>query len=133
MKNVAAGDKRSAQLERIAQARFNEALKTASWLAANNRIASDKETFDNVVKALSTFELGQISKVAEQMFPGKQVKTASTVSETVKEASKDTHSIPAVMMESKPAGADDFQKRLQNQFTIGNSKFDQALTLYGEK
>lgn len=132
LKNVAAGDKRAAQLERIAQARFNEALKTASWLASSGRIPADKDAFDNVVKALSGFELGQIAKVAEQMFPGRTVKTASTSSE-VKEASKDVHTIPAVMMESKQAGSDDFSKRLQAQFTIGNKSFDEKLTIYGEK
>lgn len=132
LKNVAAKQKRDVQLERIAQARFQEALKTASWLSSNGRIASDKETFDNVVKALSSFELGQIAKVAEQMFPGKTVKTASSTPE-VKEASKTSHAIPAIVLESKQSGSDDLAKKLSSQFTIGNKNFDEKLTIYGEK
>jgi hypothetical protein len=69
--------KRQQQLERIAQARKDEAVRTAAWLVASSRVANDKETFDSVVTALQGFETDQIQAQAERMFPAKQTKTAS--------------------------------------------------------
>lgn len=103
--------KRELQLNRIAAARETEAIKTASWLAANGRIASDKAAFDNVVKALSAFEIGQIPTVAEQMFPAKAVKTAASSQET-KEASAQGFSIPTIVQPSKINSSDDLVKNL---------------------
>ena len=107
---------REVQLERIAAARRNEAVQTASWLVANNRIASDRETFDNVVKALMTFEVGQIAKTAESMFPAKQVKTAAVNVTEVKEAG---HVVPGIsVMESKVQAGETLQEKLIRNFAL---------------
>ena len=132
LKNVQ--QKRQVQMDRIAQARTNEAIQTTAWLVANNRVASDKGTFNAVVKALSAFETDQIAKTAEVMFPAKQVKTASNATNRPVEASG--YGIPAIVQESTPLasnGVDDLQSKLSSTFTIGNSKFDKELTIYGEK
>ena len=122
--------KRDVQIDRIANARKNEAIQTAAWLSSNKRIASDKDTFDMVVKSLMNFETDQIQTVASRMFPEKSVKTASN-----DKMVSTGHSIPAIVQESKPMGSDgdDLTTRLSSSFTIGNSKFDKELTIYGEK
>jgi len=122
--------KRQVQMDRIANARKNEAIQTAAWLASNKRIASDKETFDTVVQSLMGFETDQIQVVAGRMFPEKTVKTASAEKTVVT-----GHGIPAIVQESKPMGSDsdNLATRLASSFTIGNSKFDKELTIYGEK
>jgi hypothetical protein len=121
--------KRDSQLDRIAQARKNEAIQTTAYLASQGRIASDKNTFDNVVKALEVFEIDQISQVAETMFP---IKTASVKKE---EKTVEGHNVPGIgIMEPKTASTEnDFQKKLSSAFTIGNKQFDESLTIYGEK
>ena len=107
---------REVQLERIASARRNEAVQTASWLVANNRISGDRETFDNVVKALMSFEVGQISKTAESMFPAKQVKTASVHVTEIKEAG---HTVPGIsVMESKTQSGETLQEKLIRNFAL---------------
>ncbi|MFA7219354.1 MAG: hypothetical protein WC119_02500 [Synergistaceae bacterium] len=124
--------KRQVQLDRIAQARKNEAIQTAAWLVANQRIASDKDTFKTVVSALTSFETDQIQTQAELMFPERKVKTASASQTTVATG----HSIPAIVQEATKLtapGSDDLTSKLQSAFTIGNSKFDKDLTIYGEK
>jgi hypothetical protein len=121
--------KRQNQLDKISQARKNEAVQAAAWLVANNRIDSDKVTFDNVVTALMSFEADNISVVASSMFPEKTVRKASAKTET-----SEGYSIPAIVQQSVPVvGGDDLQTRLASSFTIGNSKFDKDLTIYGEK
>jgi hypothetical protein len=122
--------KRQVQLDRIAQARKNEAVQTTAWLVANNRIASDKETFDTVVQSLMNFETDQIQAKASAMFPEKTVKMSAT--QTEKNAG---YSIPAIVQEPTQMmdGSGDLTKKLASSFTIGNSKFDEALTIYGEK
>jgi len=121
--------KRQNQLDKISQARKNEAVQAAAWLVANNRIDSDKVTFDNVVTALMAFEADNISVVASSMFPEKTVRKASVKTET-----SEGYSIPAIVQQSAPVnGGDDLQTRLASSFTIGNSKFDKALTMYGDK
>ena len=113
--NVAA-QKRAQQIERIAQARREEAVRTAAWLASNGRIASDKLTFDNVVSALSNFEIDKIASVAESMFP---VKTASKEDVMVKEAG---NGIPAIVLESTALSekSESFEDKLKGSFTIGS-------------
>jgi len=120
--------KRQNQLDKISQARKNEAVQAAAWLVANNRIDSDKTTFDNVVTALMSFEADNISVVASSMFPEKTVRKASAKTEA-----SEGYSIPAIVQQSTQSGGDDLQTRLASSFTIGNSKFDKALTMYGDK
>jgi len=125
--------KRQVQLDRIAQARKNEAVQTAAWLVANQRVAKDKDTFDTVVQALMGFETDQIQVMANRMFPETTIKTAEAQSGQTVEAG---YSIPAIVQESTPmvtAGVNDLQSQLENSFTIGNTKFDKDLTIYGEK
>ena len=130
LKNVQ--QKRDQQLERISKARESEAIKTAAWLASNQRIAADRSTFNAVVKALTAFEIDQIPTMADSLFPERTVRTAAKESTKTVEASG--HQVPAIVLESKSAqGSDDFMSKLQAQFTIGNSKFDKDLTAYGEK
>lgn len=123
---------RQMQLDKISNARKEEAIKTTAWLVANNRIDNDKETFDNVVKALMAFEADKIEHIASSMFPSKISKQASK--ESSKESSKDAgYGIPAIVQESSVNEDNDLQTRLANSFTIGNSKFDKDLTIYGDK
>jgi Zn ribbon nucleic-acid-binding protein len=125
LKNVE--QKRQVQMDRIAQARQNEAIQTAAYLTSNNRIANDRETFDDVVEALKAFPTDEIRAKADRMFPMKK-----TAKKAV--ASNEGHSIPAIIQESKTTQeGDDLQNRLASAFTIGNSHFDQNLTIYGEK
>ena len=126
--------KRQVQMDRISQARKNEAIQATAWLVANRRIASDKDTFNIVVQSLMGFETDQISTTADRMFPEKEIKTASAKPAQTVEASG--HSIPAIILEPKPmatGGSDELTNRLSNAFTIGNTKFDKDLTIYGEK
>ena len=125
--------KRQVQLERISQARRNEAIQTTAWLVANHRVPNDKETFNTVVTALMGFETDQINVVAGRMFPEKTVKTSSAPTEKSVNVG---HSIPAIVQEPTPishGGADELTQKLSNSFTIGNTKFDKDLTIYGEK
>jgi len=130
LKNVQ--QQRSEQLNKISRARELKAISTASFLVANKRIGNDEVTFNAVVKALSAFEIDHISNIADKMFPERSVKTAATVAPKTTEASG--HTIPAIVLESKTEGdKDSLQKRLSSAFTIGNTKFDNSLTMYGEK
>jgi transcription elongation factor Elf1 len=115
--------KRNEQLERIATARRDEALRTTAWLASNGRIASDKATFDNVVKALENFEVDKIASTAESMFPKKAVKTAST-EQVVKTAGV---GLPAIVLEGTPNQEATFQDKLEGAFTIGSHNLNNKL------
>ena len=56
--------------------------------------------------------------------------------ETIAESTKIAeagHTIPAIDMESKAPSSDTFVNKLSKAFTIGNTKFDENLTIYGEK
>ena len=132
LKNVQ--QKRQVQMDRIAAARREEARNTAAWLMASGRIENNKETFESVVTALSSFEIDKIATVADQMFPEskKQTKQASTKSQ---EAHKTGHSIPGIVLESKETTdpVEDLASRLSKAFTIGNREFDHNLTVYGER
>jgi intein/homing endonuclease len=130
LKNVKA--QREGQMDKIVRAREQQAMKVVSWLVANKRVPSDMETFDYTVKALAGFEIDKIATVAEKMFPERAEKSVRT--SPVTEKTVEAHSIPAIVLESKSNDSgNDFQKRLANAFTIGNSKFDSNLTMYGEK
>lgn len=132
LKNVKA--QREGQMDKIARAREQQAMKVTSWLVANKRVPSDMETFDYTVKALATFEIDKIASVANKMFPEKSVRTASTQTQEAGKTVEAGHTLPAIVIESKSNdGGNDLQKRLAGAFTIGNSKFDESLTLYGEK
>ena len=116
--------KKEVQLERIATARREAARDTAAWLAANGRIASDRSTYDNVIKALSSFEIDKIAEAADKMFPEKAKKTVTAST---------GHSIPAIVLESKVSAQNDLQTQLTKSFTIGNKSFDHALTIYKDE
>ena len=116
--------KRNEQLERIATARREEALRTAAWLAANSRIASDKATFDNVASALANFEVDKIASVADSMFPARAVKTASTQN-VVKTAGV---GLPAIVVSHQaPVQEQTFQNKLEGAFTIGSMLLNEKL------
>ena len=123
LKNVQ--QKRTVQMDRIAQARKMEAVKVASKLLATKRI--DEGAYDDVVDALSNFEIDKIASTADKMFP-KQIRTAST--------NVATFATPPVM-ESKELSSSDpmgeFANKLSRHFTIGNKSFDENLTRYGDK
>ena len=116
---MVSAQKRQVQMERIAMARREAARDTAAWLAANQRIASDKSTFDSVVTALSSFEIDKIQTVAEQMFPEVKV---------TKQASKQVvgHAIPAIVMASKSIenSQESLSDRLGKAFTVGSTKLN---------
>lgn len=114
--------KRDQQLERIASARREEALRTTAWLAANGRISSDKSTFDNVVTALATFEVDKIASAADQMFPV-IIKTASTQN-VVRTAGT---GLPAIVISSQPSQEKSFGDKLAGAFTIGSNLLNNKL------
>jgi hypothetical protein len=122
---------REDQLSKIASAREKKANQVVSWLVANKRIDGDLETFENAVKALAGFEIDKIVTVAEKLFPAKSVKTSSVENSQTKTAG--THSIPAIVLESKQNDEPTLASKLSSNFTIGNSQFDKDLTIYGEK
>ena len=126
---------RADQLNKIAAAREKQAMKVASWLVGNGRIANDLDAFEATVKALSAFEIDKIVTVASMLFPAKTVKTSA--SQTTVKTAEESHGIPAIVMESKNKttedNREDFVKKLAGAFTIGNRDFDQKLTIYGEK
>jgi len=121
--------KRNQQIERIASARKEEARNTAAWLAASGRIANDRETFNNVVTALSTFEVDRIASIAETMFPARQTKTASA-GNAVKTAG---YSVPAIVLESTPPQEQSLQDKLSSTFTMGTQQLDKTLRSSGER
>jgi hypothetical protein len=120
--------KREQQLERIAGARREEALRTTAWLASNKRIASDKGTFDNVVTALANFEVDKIASVAETMFPvgTPQTKVASSNGMT---KTAGVSQIPSIILDTQahvPQGQT-FQGKLEDAFTIGSKLLNDKL------
>jgi len=122
LKNVAS--KREIQLERIANARKIEAIKVAAKLLATSRI--DENAYDNVVEALSKFELDQISKVADSMYP-KQIKTAS------KETTDVGHGVPAIVIASQNIDEKaNFVTKLSSAFTVGSKAFNENLKRFEE-
>jgi len=122
LKNVQQSKER--QQERIASARRMKAVEVTAKLLATSRITEG--AYDNVIDALSQFEIDKISAVAENMYPVKKVAA---------KPAPEGHSIPAVLMESKEitSPSDDLQTKLASTFTIGNKAFDEKLTIYGEK
>jgi len=118
--------KNNIQLERIAAARRMKAIEVAAKLLATKRI--EEGAYDDVIDALSGFAIDEISVKAENMYPARKVVTASA-------GSLDAHTVPAIVMESKPQGdaSKSFQDRLSAQFTVGNRQFDEALTRFGVK
>jgi ketosteroid isomerase-like protein len=120
--------KKDVQLERIATARRMKAVETAAKLLATKRI--NEEAYENVVEALSRFEIDKIASVADSMYP--RVKKQAEAQET-----REVYAGPAIVMESKELKssnpANELSKKLASSFTIGNRSFDEALTHYGEK
>jgi len=126
LKQVQQEHRKEQQLERLSTARKYEAMKVAYKLMASKRIA--ESAFDDVVEALSTFKIDEISVKAESMYP-KRVVTAGA-------ASADVYAGPAIVMESREIDTDPsntFVGKLASHFTIGNKSFDENLTRYGEK
>jgi len=113
------------QLERIAYARRMRAVEVTAKLLATKRITEG--AYENVIEALSRFEIDKIASVADSMYPMK--KQASEAPQG--------HSVPAIVMESKEQvqenAVDSMTKRIASHFTIGNKSFDNNLTIYGEK
>lgn len=116
---------REVQLERIAYARRMKAVEVTAKLLATKRITEG--AYENVIEALSKFEIDKIASVADNMYPMR--KQASEAPQG--------HSVPAIIMESKEQvvsnPVNDMAKKLASHFTIGNKSFDTNLTIYGEK
>jgi hypothetical protein len=125
LKNVQQSTNKEKQQERIAAARRMKAVEVTAKLLATGRMAEG--AYDNVIDALSQFELDKIASVADNMYPMKKVAASKPAPEG--------HSIPAVIQESKgiTSPSDNLQHRLASSFTIGNKSFDESLTIYGEK
>lgn len=115
--------KNEVQLERIAAARRMKAVEVAAKLLATKRIT--ESSYEDVIDSLANFPIDQIAVKAENMYPAKKVVKAS--------AEADTHSLPAIVIESKPQSDQTFAQKLSSQFTIGNRGFDEKLTNYGLK
>jgi len=94
LKNVM--QKKEVQLERIASARKMKAIETAAKLLATSRIS--EEAYEDVIEALSRFEIDKIASVADKMYP-KQIRHASV------QADKTVHSGAAIVLESKDASS----------------------------
>lgn len=119
--------KKEVQLERIATARRMKAVEVTAKLLATGRI--QEEAYDNIIEALSKFEIDKIASVADNMYP--------RVKKVASEANRDVHAGPAIVLESKSivasGASDELSKKIASQFTIGNKSFDEKLTQYGEK
>jgi len=127
LKNVQ--QSRDVQMDRIASARRTKAIETAAKLLATNRIS--EQAYEDVIEALSHVQIDRIASVADNMYPKKAVKTASAQDKTEVTAS---HSIPAIVMESKNSSSDvSLTDKISSAFTIGNKSFDEDLTRYGVK
>lgn len=126
LKNVK--QSRELQLERIASARRMKAVEVTAKLLATARIT--EEAYENVIEALSKFEIDKIASVADSMYP-KIKRQAMT------DASKETYAGPAIVMESKGMSHSDpvvdLAKKIASNFTIGNKSFDENLTRFGDK
>ncbi len=119
---------RDVQMDRIATARRTKAIEVAAKLLAQNRIV--EAAYENVIDALSHVKIDDIASVADNMYPKKAVKTASVDQVDVTAS----HSIPAIVMESKTSfGEPTLADKISSAFTIGNRSFDENLTRYGEK
>jgi hypothetical protein len=123
LKNVQ--QKKDVQLERISMARRMRAVEVTAKLLATKRI--NEEAYDNVIEALSKFEIDRISSVADSMYP--KIKKQAEA--------QGSYAGPAIVMESKEIRhsdpVNDLSKRIASAFTIGNRTFDENLTRYGEK
>ena len=126
LKNVQ--QKKDIQLERIVMARRMKAVETAAKLLATKRI--NEEAYDNVIEALSKFEIDRIASVADSMYP-KVMKQAAT------QDTKEVHAGTAIVMESKDIktsnSSNDLATKLASAFTTGSRSFDESLTHYGLK
>jgi len=118
--------KKDVQLERISSARRMKAVEVTAKLLATSRIPEG--AYDNVIEALSKFEIDKISSVADSMYPKK-------IQASRQAAAEIGHSLPAIVMESKPQseGIETFASKLGKHFTIGSKGFDEDLTRYGVK
>jgi len=127
LKNIKMNSK-EVQLERIAAARRMKAVEVTAKMLATSRIT--EEAYDNVIEALSKFEIDKIASVADNMYP-KVKKHVET------QASKEAYAGPAIVMESKGISptdpVNDLAKKIASNFTIGNKSFDENLTRYGDK
>ena len=88
-------EKKGVQLERIANARWKEAVKISSKLLATGRIT--EEAYDDVVNALSANQLDQIEIIANKMYPKRATKVASSQTSV----SSDVHSGAAIVIEAR--------------------------------
>jgi hypothetical protein len=126
LKNVQ--QKKDVQLERIAAARRMKAVETTAKLLATKRIT--EEAYENVIEALSKFEIDKIVAVADSMYPRVKKQAES-------QDAKEVYAGPAIVMESKEISssspANELSKKLASTFTIGNHAFDESLTHYGIK
>ena len=118
--------KKDVQLERISSARRMKAVEVTAKLLATSRIPEG--AYDNVIEALSKFQIDKISSVADSMYP-KKIQASRQADAEI------GHSLPAIVMESKPQseGIETFASKLSNHFTIGSKGFDEDLTRYGIK
>jgi hypothetical protein len=125
LKNVQ--QKKDVQLERIANARKIKAIEVTAKLLATSRVT--EEAYEDVIEALSRFEIDKIASVADKMYPRQSKKASLEV------ANKDVHSIPSIVMESKEvtSSTNDFMQKLASHFTIGSKSFDESLSKDGDK
>jgi len=126
LKNVQQNINKEKQQERISSARRMKATEVTSKLLATNRIP--EEAYEDVIDALSNFEIDKIAVKADTMYPRKAVRANQD---------PNVHSIPAIVMESKKIKSSDpvgeLADRIASHLTIGNKSFDENLTVYGEK
>ena len=125
LKQVQQSNEREDQINKIAEARTRQAEKVTAWLQGNGRIASDLDSFNDTVQALSTFQIDKIAEKAQTMFPEKKIVAAAQKAEG--------HQIPAIVMQSTSGEEGGLKDALASTFTVGNKGFDHNLTIYGEK
>lgn len=119
---VQADAKKEKQLERIAIARWKKATSAASKLLALGHIS--EAAFDDVVEALSQFEIDKIDAKASAMFSSRNVKTASVDKPIVEASGLGT---PAIVLESKVQKEEKLADKISGLFTIGNREFTKSL------
>ena len=126
---VIASEQRSKQLERLAKARFEKAVKVASKYLAQGYLAEDQ--YDAIVDDLSKLELDRIESFAEAMIKRPVVqKQASSGGSAVLTAAVVQESKNEVVPHEEGQSLED---KIASQFTIGSVQLDKNLRKFNER
>jgi hypothetical protein len=124
IKGTVIAEKREEQLKKLAEARYQKAVKVAAQLLAERRIGKDE--FDDVVEDLSKLEIGRIESFANRLYVKPQVQ---------KQASSEVMTVP-IIQESKGITFQTdkpLKDKLSGVFTIGTTQLNNSLIEDGNR